>query len=287
MLDVNEPLVSLPPTTDPAPPAPEFEILFQKKEKLIAGYLAAFAVVYYRHQPERTSVQLQATLHIANTELDFPAAAVTLGLHNALTLAEAEAEATAQLALALAGVAEELGAGIVRARISFPAPEAQRPDQTWCVTLGFEQPGAVAVGFSCAEAVGGLRIEPFMPAHVQSVFEQLAKTPGAPVGHVFFLAPDEVAQLRQFATVPQRVPDGGAQQLHRLFEETACTYPNHPAVQWAGRAVSYHELNDLADALAADLQAAGVQAGDFVGLLMSKSVELYAGMLAVLKAGAA
>ncbi|AMJ65175.1 Pls/PosA family non-ribosomal peptide synthetase [Hymenobacter sp. PAMC 26628] len=287
MLDVNEPLVSPPPAADPAPPAPEFEVLFQKKEKLIAGYLAAFAVVYYRHQPERAPAQLQATLHIANAALDFPAAAVTLGLHDGLPLAEVEAEAAAQIALALAGVAEELGAGIVRARISFPAPEAQRPDQTWCVTLGFEQPEAVAVGFSCAEAAGGLRVELFMPAHVQSVFGQLATAPGATVGHVFFLAPDEVAQLRQFATVPQRAPDGGPQQLHRLFEETARTYPNHPAVQWAGRAVPYHELDALAEALAARLQAAGVRAGDFVGLLMHKSVELYAGMLAVLKAGAA
>ncbi|TPG71795.1 amino acid adenylation domain-containing protein [Hymenobacter nivis] len=286
---MNEPLVS-PPAADPAPPAPEFEVQFQKKEKLIAGYLAAFAVVYYRHAPERDPAQLQATLHIANAALDFPAAAVTLGLHNGLALAEVAAEATAQLALALAGVAEELGAGIVRARISFPAPEAQRPDQTWCVTLGFEQPEqleAVAVGFSCTEAAGGLRGEPFMPAHVQSVFEQLATAPGATVGHVFFLAPEEVAQLRQFGSGPPAVPSEGPQQLHRLFEETARTYPNQTAVQWAGRAVPYHTLNAQADALAARLQAAGVQPGDFVGLLMHKSVALYAGMLAVLKAGAA
>ncbi|OGX90504.1 hypothetical protein [Hymenobacter coccineus] len=205
MPDANEPLVLPPPA---AALAPEFEVQFQRKEKLIAGYLAAFAVVYYRHPPERDPAQLQATLHIANAEIDFPAAAVTLGLHNGLTLAEVAAEAAGQLALALAGVAEELGAGIVRARISFPAPEAQRPDQTWCVTLGFEQPEAVAVGFSCADSAGGLRVEPFMPAHVQSVFEQLATAPGATVGHVFFLAPAEVAQLKQFGAVPQRGPAG-------------------------------------------------------------------------------
>ena len=205
MIDYNEPLVSPPPAPEPAGNAPEFELIFQKKEKLMAGFLAAFAVVYYRHAAERAPAQLQATLHIENETLAFPAAAVTLGLHDGLTLAEAEAEAAAQLALALAGVAEELGAGIVRGRISFPAPEAQGPDHTWCVTLAFEQPETVAVGFSCAEATGGRRGEPFLPAHVQSVFGQLATAPGATVGHVSFLAPDEVAQLRQFATGPQRV----------------------------------------------------------------------------------
>ncbi len=287
MIDYPDPLVSPLLSADPAGKAPEFELLFQQKEKLMAGYLSAFAVVYYRHAAERAPAQLQATLHIENETLAFPAAAVTLGLHDGLTLAEAEAEAAAQLALALAGVAEELGAGIVRCRISFPAPEAQGPDQTWCVTLAFEQPESVAVSFSCAEAAGGGRTEPFMPAHVQSVFGQLGTAPAATVGHVFFLAPDEVAQLRQFATGPQRVADGGPQLLHQLFEDTARTYPNQTALLWNGRSVSYCELNALADALAARLQAAGVQAGDFVGILMSKSVELYAGMLAVLKAGAA
>ncbi len=287
MIDYTEPLVSPLPAADPASKAPEFELIFQQKEKLMAGYLAAFAVVYYRHQAERAPAQLQATLHFENEALAFPGAAVTLGLHDGLTLAEAAAEAAAQLALALAGVAEELGAGIVRCRISFPAPEAQGPDQTWCVTLGFGPAEAVAVGFSCAEAAGGLRVEPFLPAHVQSVFGQLATAPAATVGHVGFLAPEEVAQLRQFATGPQRVAEGGPQQLHHLFEETARTYPNQTALQWDGRAVPYCELNALADALAARLQAAGVQAGDFVGIFMSKSVELYAGMLAVLKAGAA
>ncbi|MFD1469346.1 Pls/PosA family non-ribosomal peptide synthetase [Hymenobacter caeli] len=287
MLDLNEPLVSPLPPAEPTSNAPEFELLFQQKERLLAGYLAAFAVVYYRHQAERAPAQLQATLHIENESLAFPAATVTLGLHDGLTLAEAEAEAAAQLALALAGVAEELGAGIVRGRISFPAPEARSPDQTWCVTLAFGPPEAVAISFSCTEAADGLRVEPYLPAHVQSVFGQLATGPGATVGHVFFLAPEEVAQLRQFAASPQRVGKGGAQQLHHLFEDTARTYPNHPAVLWEGRAVPYHELNALADALAGRLQAAGVQAGDFVGLLMHKSVELYAGMLAVLKAGAA
>ncbi len=287
MIDYNEPLVSPLPAPDPASKAPAFELIFQQKERLMAGYLAAFAVVYYRHAAERAPAQLQATLHIANETLAFPDAAVTLGLHDGLTLAEAEAEAAAQLALALAGVAEELGAGIARCRISFPAPEAQGPDQVWCVTLAFGPAETVAVGFSCAEVTGGLRVEPFLPAHMQSVFGQLATTPGATVGHVCFLAPDELAQLRQFATGPQRVAEGGPQQLHQLFEDTARTYPNQTALLWAGRAVPYRELNAQADALAARLQAAGVRAGDFVGIFMSKSVELYAGMLAVLKAGAA
>lgn len=109
----------------------------------------------------------------------------------------------------------------------------------------------------------------------------------APVGYVFFLAEEEVGLLRQFLTVPQRVAEGGPQQLHQLFEETARLYPNNVALSWLGDTRTYQQLNGEADQLAARLQRQGVRAGDFVGMLMAKSIELYVGMLAVLKAGAA
>ena len=278
---------------DAGPAAADFELTFQKKETLLAGYLAAFAVVCYRQSAERSPAQLPATLRIENAEVAFPPAAVTLPLSDALPLAELAAEAAAQLSMALAGVADELGAAITRGRISFPAPEAPLPDQEWCVTLSFEatDPGTADVSFHCTAglaAPGGAR---FLPAHVQAVFEQLAQHPTATVGQVFYLADEEVGLLRQFGRGPQQLAAPGADSspplLHQLFEHSAALYPNQTAVQWLDQSVTYQELDEQATHLAARLQAQGVRAGDFVGLLLAKSVELYVGMLAVLKAGAA
>jgi len=281
------------PTTAPAPSpeltprTPDFELAFQQKESLLAGYLAAFAVVYYRQAAERSPTQLQATLRVENAVAAFPPAAILLHLHDALPLAELEAEAASQLVMGLAGVAEQLGAAITRARLSFPAPEAQSPDHEWCVTLDFGADHTVAVSFACTGGLPGPWGAAYLPAHVQRVFEQVNTQSQAAVGYVFFLADEEVGLLRQFLTGPQHVAEGGPQQLHQLFEETARQYPNHLALSWLNDTRTYRQLNEEADQLAARLRHRGVQAGDFVGLFMAKSIELYVGMLAVLKAGAA
>jgi non-ribosomal peptide synthetase-like protein len=282
--------VAPPTSAAPTPLKPaDLALAFQQKEALLASYLAAFAVVYYRQPAERAPAQLQATLHIETATTEFPPATVSLQLADDLTLADVAAEASTRLPMVLAGVAEELGAAITRCRLSFPAPEAQSPDQTWCVTVAFgaTPDEAPTLSFSCPGMGATPRETQYLPEHVQAVFTQISQNPTAPVGYVFFLAEDEVAQLRQFRTVPQHVAEGGVQQLHQLFEETARTYPNQVALNWLGTTYTYRELNQLADQLAARLQHQGVRAGDFVGLFMAKSVELYVGMLAVLKAGAA
>jgi len=54
-----------------------------------------------------------------------------------------------------------------------------------------------------------------------------------------------------------------------------------------GRFVSYGQLNDRANELAQQLRLAGIARGSIVGLLLRRSTDLVAGILAVLKAGAA
>ena len=280
------PLVAPGPEPLPAPTA-ELGLAFQHKKALIAGYLAAFAVVYYRLPAERNATQLTATLRGENPEAIFPPAAVLLHLADDLPLTEVQAEAAAQLRMGLAGVGEQLGAGITRYRLSFPAPEAQSPEHEWCLTLDFATDATVSVSFACTRDGAGAPGTAYLAEHVQRVFEQLANNPTVPVGYVFFLAEAETELLRQFRTVPQHVAEGGPQLLHGLFEENARLYPNHVALSWLGDTCTYQQLDARADQLAARLRGQGVQAGDFVGLLLAKSVELYVGMLAVLKAGAA
>ncbi|MFD1874138.1 Pls/PosA family non-ribosomal peptide synthetase [Hymenobacter bucti] len=270
------------------PKSPEAAQLFQQKEAVLARYLAAFAVVYYRQPAERAPAQLTATLRVETVDTVFPPAAVTLQLADDLALAHVAAEATGRLPMALAGVAEELGAAITRGRLAFPAPEAQSPERTWELTVDLgASPGEATLSFSCPGLATAPRETAYLAAHVQAVFALLGHSPATPVGYASFLAEEEVAQLRQFRTTPQAVAEGGPQLLHQLFEETAHAYPHHAALDWLGEVCTYQELNAQADQLAARLQQQGVRAGDFVGLLLAKSTALYVGMLAVLKAGAA
>ncbi|MFC6079650.1 amino acid adenylation domain-containing protein [Sphaerisporangium aureirubrum] len=72
-----------------------------------------------------------------------------------------------------------------------------------------------------------------------------------------------------------------------LFEEWAARAPERPAVVAGGVRWSYGELNAAANRLAWRLRAAGAGPGQVVALYAGRSAETLAGMLAVLKAGAA
>nr|GFB26718.1 hypothetical protein [Tanacetum cinerariifolium] len=130
-------------------------------------------------------------------------------------------------------------AAITRGRLAFPAPEAQGPEQTWelVVDLG-ANPDEATLSFSCPGVAIAPRETTYLAAHVQAVYALLGHSPATPVGYAFFLAEEEVAQLRQFRTTTQQVPEGGPQLLHQIFEETARTYPNQHLPLGAGRAVA-------------------------------------------------
>nr|WP_231515113.1 non-ribosomal peptide synthetase [Paenibacillus sp. UNC217MF] len=75
--------------------------------------------------------------------------------------------------------------------------------------------------------------------------------------------------------------------VHGLFEQQAARTPEQPALV-SGEAVwTYGELEARANRIAGWLRAHGVRSEDRVGVLLSRSPQLIAGLLGVLKAGAA
>ncbi|HET9786845.1 MAG TPA: AMP-binding protein, partial [Pyrinomonadaceae bacterium] len=75
--------------------------------------------------------------------------------------------------------------------------------------------------------------------------------------------------------------------LHRMFEAQVERTPEAVAVETAGERLSYRELDERANRLAAYLQARGVMVEDIVGVCLERSSEMIVALLGVLKAGAA
>jgi amino acid adenylation domain-containing protein len=75
--------------------------------------------------------------------------------------------------------------------------------------------------------------------------------------------------------------------IKELFERCVERYPDRVAVVHRDREVTYRELNRLGNAMAAQLIAAGVRAGDTVGVCVGRSVELIAGLVAIAKCACA
>ncbi len=79
-------------------------------------------------------------------------------------------------------------------------------------------------------------------------------------------------------------PDAG---LATAFERSARSRPDATAVVCGGDSLTYRELDARANRIARRLLAKGVEPGAFVGVFLDRSLDLVAGILGILKAGAA
>jgi non-ribosomal peptide synthetase-like protein len=100
---------------------------------------------------------------------------------------------------------------------------------------------------------------------------------------------------------PERLPSASSDILHGhprpdllrdevladVFEATAARRPDHPALLFGERTVSYRELDAMANLAAARLIDAGVRPGQIVGLWLPRGIELITMQLAIAKTGAA
>ncbi|WP_432587793.1 amino acid adenylation domain-containing protein [Streptomyces sp. HD1123-B1] len=116
------------------------------------------------------------------------------------------------------------------------------------------------------------------------LLEAFAEDPERPVAAVDPLSAEERDRLARWtdtggAVAPATFPE--------LFAERVAVSPDAVAVESAGVALSYAELDARAGALAGRLAAAGVGAEDVVALVLGRSVESVVASLAVMRAGAA
>ena len=90
--------------------------------------------------------------------------------------------------------------------------------------------------------------------------------------------------LSRSESLPELLSPG---TLHALFEAQAARTPDATAIEERDRSIPYGELLSRARSLSTWLQGMGVGRGDFVALVMPRSVEAYVAILGVMMAGAA
>jgi long-chain acyl-CoA synthetase len=73
--------------------------------------------------------------------------------------------------------------------------------------------------------------------------------------------------------------------LFGLLEESARKYPDNPCTIFKGAVISYREMNEITDRLAAGLAALGIKKGDRVGLMMLNLPQFVISFFGIVKAG--
>ena len=125
-----------------------------------------------------------------------------------------------------------------------------------------------------------------MLGHYRTLLEGAAEQSSLTLSSLPILTEDERARLTREWNDP-RAEEFNAPPVHTLFEARAAETPDAVALNYAGRDVSFGELNRRANRLAHELLALGVGPETRVGLCAERSADLVAGLLAVFKAGGA
>ncbi|TLP52939.1 MULTISPECIES: non-ribosomal peptide synthetase, partial [Pseudomonas] len=125
-----------------------------------------------------------------------------------------------------------------------------------------------------------------MAGHWLNLLQALSSDMDQALGDLVML---EVAEQQALLPDWQQQADTwqGELAVHQRIAQWARQTPDAPAVQCAGRQLSYAQLDAQANALATVLIERGVRPETLVGIALARSLELIVGLLAIHKAGAA
>ena len=119
---------------------------------------------------------------------------------------------------------------------------------------------------------------------LRSLLDALARSPLASVSELTILPDDERHRLLQlFNATRQPYPDN--RPICELFEEQVVRTPDAVAVTYETASLSYAGLNERANRLARHLRSRGAAEGEFVPVVMARSLDMLIAQLAILKCG--
>ena len=122
-------------------------------------------------------------------------------------------------------------------------------------------------------------------AHFHTIYNYIVENKLCTLFEIPYLSESEYAQIETFAYSKIEVISEKP-YLSSIFEEIADKYPDQHAICIDNSSLTYCQLDKRANQLAHYLRSTGIKEGDFVGILLKRSMELYVSILGIIKAGA-
>ncbi|MGO4287983.1 amino acid adenylation domain-containing protein, partial [Chitinophaga sp. RAB17] len=129
-----------------------------------------------------------------------------------------------------------------------------------------------------------------LAGHYIQILEQVSADPLIRLRDIDITTAKEKEQLLQFNNTTMKVSLPGSEEIKdicSLFENSVSRFPDAIAVATEKSSITYRDLGEKVNRLAALLVAQGAGTDKIAGVFMDRSVDMIAGILAILKAGAA
>ncbi len=124
-----------------------------------------------------------------------------------------------------------------------------------------------------------------MIGHYEVILENMVDHLDCPISQLPILTAKEHQKLHDWNNTQAEYPKD--KTIHQLFEAQVEKTPNHIAVVFEDKKLTYRELNEKANQLAHYLRKKGVTAETLVAIYIERSLEMIIGILGILKAGGA
>ncbi|SCX72481.1 amino acid adenylation domain-containing protein, partial [Pseudomonas sp. NFACC32-1] len=133
--------------------------------------------------------------------------------------------------------------------------------------------------------IGAQRICGYMHTMLESVADALDGDVATPLHSLALVPAAERRQLLdEFNAFDAAYPSG--LRVHQLFEAQVRAQPDAIALSYQGQHLTYAQLNRLSNQIAHRLLELGIRVDDRVAICMERGLEMVAGLVAILKAGA-
>jgi amino acid adenylation domain-containing protein len=126
-----------------------------------------------------------------------------------------------------------------------------------------------------------------MVAHWLTLLQSICQNPEGKLGYLPILTQGETVALlgsKGWNNTARAFPQV---TLTTLFENQVCRTPHATAAVYGSHRWTYQQLNSRAEKLASSLRSAGINRASIVAVALDRSLDLLAGLVAVLKTGAA
>ncbi|GAA2726995.1 hypothetical protein GCM10010439_31580 [Actinocorallia aurantiaca] len=172
----------------------------------------------------------------------------------------------------------DLGVGAAKYDLSLYLEEKHAADGS---------PAGIAAGLEYALDLFDPSTASELAGRLQRLLAAVAADPDAPISAADLLTGEERRTILEDWAVGGTAPRAPRTTIHATVEAQAARTPDAVAVTCEGASLTYRELNERANRLARHLTAHGAGPERFVALALPRSLDLVAGVLAVLKTGAA
>ena len=124
-----------------------------------------------------------------------------------------------------------------------------------------------------------------MAGHFIRILEQVLVNPDIPLNRIDIVTEDEKENLKAFNLTQEDYPKN--KTIDELFKEQVVRTPDHTALTYAGKQISYSKLNEMAGKISQVLKHKGIRPDTVTAVMMDRSPGMIASVLGILMSGGA